>query len=112
MGSARAKADGGDHRSAARPEFDHHSPEYGRDPEATLRELRRECPVAHSTKHGGYWILTRYDDIQRAAEDPDTFSSDHDIYGERRGYRGITIPETGTFRRNPVEVDPPEFLQY
>ena len=68
--------------------------------------------MTYSPAHGGYWVLTRYADIQRAAEDTETFSSDHDLLEERRGYKGITIPETGSFRRNPVEVDPPEFLQY
>ena len=93
-------------------EFDHHSPQYAHDHRRLLRALRDTCPVAWSDAHGGYWVVTRHADVERVARDTETFSSDHDLYAERRGYRGITIPETGSFRRNPVEVDPPEVLQY
>src|SRR5262245_25205687 len=93
-------------------DFDHHSGEYARDSWRVLRELRQTCPVAWTDAHGGYWVVTRHADVERVARDPDTFSSDHDLYGERCGYKGITIPETGSYRRNPVEIDPPEVLKY
>jgi cytochrome P450 len=97
---------------AMTPGFDHHSVEYARDSRRLLRELRETCPVTWSEANGGYWVVTTHADVERIARDTETFSSDHDLYGERRGYKGITIPETGSFRRNPVEIDPPEVLKY
>ena len=40
---------------------------------AAFARLRRECPVAHTHGLGGFWALTRYDDVKRAASDPATF---------------------------------------
>src|SRR5262249_46746478 len=54
-------------------DFDHMSPEFGRDPAAAFRELRETCPVAWSPHHGGFWVLTRYEDIAAAARDDATF---------------------------------------
>src|ERR1700733_14697697 len=36
--------------------------------------MREHCPVKHSSAHGGFWVLARYDDILRAAKDHETFS--------------------------------------
>ena len=93
-------------------DFDHHGQRYAHDPCGVLSELRQRCPVARSDHHGGYWVLTRYADIERVARDYETFSSDHDLTGDGTGFGGITIPPTGSYRRNPVEIDPPQMLKY
>lgn len=41
---------------------------------AAWSELRRSCPVAHSSHHGGYWILTDYESVALASRDSATFS--------------------------------------
>jgi cytochrome P450 len=56
-------------------DFDHHSPQFAADPWPILADLRSRCPVAHSGTYGGFWVLTKYEDIRRVASDDDTFSS-------------------------------------
>ena len=75
------------------------------DPITAHLRLRQECPVARSDRWGGFWTLTRYEDVIAAALDTDTF-----ISGEK-----TTIPDsTGPDRppRPPLEVDRPEHTQY
>ena len=92
--------------SAGRPTvaFDHLSAEHARRHLEIYRELRERNPVAWAEAYGGFWIVTRYEDVARVARDDETFSSDHD-----RG--GINIPPAPA-RNTPIEVDPPEFLHY
>ena len=37
---------------------------YVRDPGPIWKELRGRCPIAHTTRWGGSWLTTRYDDVQ------------------------------------------------
>jgi cytochrome P450 len=46
-----------------------------RDPYPHYKELRDTCPVAHSERHGGYWIVSKHQDISRVLLEVDTFSS-------------------------------------
>ncbi|MCB2052277.1 MAG: cytochrome P450, partial [Novosphingobium sp.] len=39
------------------------------DPVSLLKELRDQTPVGHSKKHGGYYVVTRYEDCVVAARD-------------------------------------------
>jgi cytochrome P450 len=55
--------------------FDHLDPEFGRQFHATLEQMRQGCPVAHSDRHGGFWILTRYEDVLAVLQDWRTFSN-------------------------------------
>ena len=85
-------------------DFDHHSADFASDPWTPLAELRSTCPVAYSENHGGFWVLTSYDEIKTVATDDIRFSS----------ASGITIPDkknTGQ-RSIPIEMDPPEFLAF
>jgi len=36
---------------------------------------RERCPVARTEEGGGFWLITRYDDVKRVLEDWETFSS-------------------------------------
>ena len=58
--------------TGARPtvSFDHHSAAFAEDPWPTLQDLRRRCPVSYSTEYGGFWVLTRYEDIRAVVEQP------------------------------------------
>ena len=80
--------------------FDHLSPVFARELHPTLARARSLCPVAHSDQHGGFWVLTRYEDVLRVAQDWETFSSE----------LGITVPyqpPASSVKILPVAVDPP-----
>src|ERR1700761_2300283 len=36
---------------------------------------REQCPVARTEEGGGFWLVTRYEDVKRVLEDWETFSS-------------------------------------
>lgn len=78
--------------------FDHLAPEVTENLFATLSHMRSRCPVVHSDQHGGFWVVTRYEDVFTVAEDWETFSSAH----------GLTVPVAPVAVRNlPTESDPP-----
>ena len=80
--------------------FDHLSPVFARELHPTLARARSLCPVAHSDQHGGFWVLTKYEDVLRVAQDWETFSSE----------LGITVPyqpPANSRKILPVAVDPP-----
>jgi cytochrome P450 len=82
--------------------FDHTSPEFAGDPWSTYEHLRRECPVAWTDAHGGFWVLARYDDVYEVARDDETFSSD----------REVVIPPTRVGKLVPLNSDPPALQVY
>lgn len=79
--------------------FDHLSPALAREFHPTLARARSLCPVARSDAYeDGFWVLTRYEDVLRVAQDWRTFSSE----------LGITVPAPATATKIlPVTVDPP-----
>jgi cytochrome P450 len=86
--------------------FDHHDPQFVRDPESVFGPIRDEHPLLHSELYGGFWLLTRYDDVTAAALDHESFSS---------AVAGTTlIPPTQprTDPLLPIELDPPEHTRY
>ncbi len=84
--------------------FDHHAADFAADPWPVLADLRSRCPVAHSDAYGGFWVLTRYDDIKRVAQDDATFSSAETI---------LIPPKKNAGQKSiPIEMDAPEFMEY
>ena len=82
--------------------FDYHSvPEFLADPFAAFDRTRGDR-IFYSTAHGGYWVLTRADDIREAFQHPETFSN-----------REFTIP-SGVYPRTlrPLALDPPDHGKY
>lgn len=80
-------------------DFDLDSPEFTADYEQVLGDLVAKCPVAHSKVAGGYWVVSRYDDVRACAQDWETFSS------EAGGFEpGRADAEAKLY---PVELDPP-----
>src|SRR6516165_3435790 len=65
-----------------RQNFDHLAPEVALDLPGALARMRSLCPVAHSEQYGGFWVVTRYEDVLRVAQDWETFSS----------ASGLTVP--------------------
>ncbi len=45
------------------------------DPFSIHRQLRAKCPVAHSTQWGGFWTLTKYEDIRAVGVDKDHYTA-------------------------------------
>jgi len=56
-------------------DFDVMDPAYIEDPFTIWDKLRVTCPVAHTERRGGAWLLTTYDDVTKAAHDINRFSS-------------------------------------
>jgi cytochrome P450 len=79
-------------------DFDHLAPEFGLRLHDALARLRAEDPVGRSECYGGFWVLTRYEDVLRVAQDWETFSSAN----------GVTVPHMATpLPSIPEEIDPP-----
>lgn len=87
-----------------RPEvdFDHHAPAFVHDNYDLYRDLRARCPVAHTAAHGGFWVVTGYDEVFQVARDDITFSSAD----------GGVIPPTDVGRLLPIMADPPKLAGY
>jgi cytochrome P450 len=86
--------------------FDHHDPKFVEDPESSIGPIREEHPLVHSDLYGGFWLLTRYDDVTRAALDHESFTS---------AVVGTTIIPPSQPRTEPllpIELDPPEHTRY
>ena len=81
-------------------DFDVYGDEYVQGAADVWKEMRAECPVAHSTKNGGHWLPTTWDDIAAVAYDPETFSS-RDI-GVAPAPEGV-----GLLVAPPITSDPP-----
>jgi cytochrome P450 len=80
-------------------DFDLDSAEFTADYEHVLGDLVTKCPVARSNVAGGYWVISRYDDVRACAQDWETFSS------EAGGFEpGRADAEAKLY---PVELDPP-----
>jgi cytochrome P450 len=90
-------------------EFDHMSSDFANDVHGSFRRLREGCPVAYSEKHGGHWLLTRYDDVAAVLKDDVSFSS-----ARPPGSDGVAvhIPSMPAPLNVPIELDPPESLVY
>ena len=78
--------------------FDHLSPALAASLHETLAELREREPVAWSDEHGGFWVVTRYEDVLRVAQDWRTFSSAEGV--------GVPAPTTPV-NAIPEVMDPP-----
>ncbi|SHN17444.1 cytochrome P450 [Cryptosporangium aurantiacum] len=89
--------------------FDHHSPEYAHGWREINADLRGRCPVARTDAHGGFWVISKYDDVAAVARDDATFSSYQELPDGSR--TGATIP-VAPLRQVPIEMDPPEFFAY
>ena len=86
--------------------FDHHDPRFVRDPASVFGRIREEHPLLHSDLYGGFWLITRYDDVVAAALDHESFTS---------AVVGTTVIPPSQPRDHPllpIELDPPEHTRY
>ena len=72
-------------------------------PHREYAELRHKCPVAWTNSLGGFWALSRYDDVKRAASDSSTFIT---------SVQNVVPKVAFTGRRPPLHLDPPEHTPY
>lgn len=85
-------------------QFHYGSPEYQEDANPVFDRIRSTCPVAKSEKFGGFWMLSKYEDVYQAYQDTGLFSS----------YPN-PIPPNGIGSDRPVipvEIDPPDHGKY
>jgi cytochrome P450 len=84
-------------------DFSHTEPEWAADPYAIQDDLRQRCPIAHTSRFGGGWLATRYEDVAAIARDTEHFSSRSIIMGNFRPPRELA-PIGGS---PPITSDPP-----
>ena len=86
--------------------LDIHAPDFVADPHPTYARLRSACPVMHSQGYGGFWLLTRYQDVRKAALDWQTYTS------SVVGVTAIPIITQRSEPMLPIELDPPLHSRY
>lgn len=84
-------------------DFDPLQPETFDSAHAYYAQLRQKCPVAHTDAYGGFWALTRHDDVVRALQESDVFVTSVQNVVPRVAFTG---------RRPPLHLDPPEHTPY
>lgn len=86
-------------------DFDVMDPAYIEDPFSIWDELRTTCPVAHTERRGGAWLLTTYADVTEAAHDIGLFSSlDIGVIGTEEETPPDDLLPYGL---PPISADPP-----
>lgn len=63
-------------------------------------EARTRCPVLHTDTDGGYYVVTRYEDVRTVCQHPELFSS------REPALRGAPV------RVIPIDTDPPDHRLY
>ena len=100
-------------RKKNRYDFDRHTPGYRERFEEITTEMLGKCPVAWSETYGGHWVAAGHPEVFELARSAEYVSNDHDVRGERKGYKGITIPTPESeFQGGFLEMDPPEQRHY
>jgi cytochrome P450 len=100
-------------RNAVSYHFDRHTPHYRSKFTEITDEMLARCPMAWTDTYGGHWVAAGSAQVFALARCP-AVSNDHDINGERRGYKGITIPPASRakIRGGMLEMDDPEHRVY
>ncbi len=81
-------------------DFDHLSPEWARNSPEITADLRQRCPVAHTERFYGAYLVTRYDDVVAVAHDTATFSNRITAVNENH-------PDKIRLQAPPITLDPP-----
>jgi cytochrome P450 len=81
--------------------YDLYSAEFRADPNVQYAAMRAGCPVAHTDKWGGSYMVAGYDDVRDIARDTDHFTSRAvEVAGPLEAAGGLQLP--------PLTSDPPE----
>lgn len=81
-------------------DFDHLSDEWAAHSPEILADLRERCPVAHTDRFYGAYLVTRYDDIHEVARDTSSFSSRITVINDNH-------PDNVKLELPPITLDPP-----
>lgn len=76
------------------------------DPETIYKEygqFRSKCPVAWTNEYGGFWLMTRYEDVKQAAMDSSTFIS---------SVKAVVPSDPRGIRRPPLNFDAPNHTPF
>lgn len=92
-------------------QFDHHTEDFAQNWREIYRELRGSCPVAHTSAHDGFFVVTRYDDVKRVMSAPETFACGRDLQFDGFSTGGVTIP-INAVQMGMMETDPPVSQHY
>ncbi len=82
-------------------DFDHLSDEWANHSPDILADLRQRCPVAHTERFFGAYLVTRYDDIDELSHNTAAFSSRITAVNENH-------PDNIKIELPPITLDPPE----
>jgi cytochrome P450 len=85
------------------PDFNPDVPEDFDSPHAMFKDLRQRCPVAYSDAMGGFWAVSKYEDIVRVLTDWETFTTT---------IQNVVPRVATTQRRPPLHLDPPGNVPY
>ncbi|WP_019875660.1 cytochrome P450 [Sporichthya polymorpha] len=84
-------------------DYDHTAPEFLSRMSEIGARLRATCPLARGSRFGGFWVVTRYEDVARVLRDQHTFSSRD----------GVVLPGLdGAARALPQESEAPAHTRY
>src|SRR4051812_43511653 len=87
-------------------DVDIHDPAFVHEPFAAFEKLRHDCPLARSNRHGGFWLMTRYEDVRAAAINWRDYTS------SVAGVTAIPVITPRTEPMLPIEIDPPRHSRY
>src|ERR1700734_4163161 len=98
--------------AAPRPpaEFDPGNQAFIRDPYPMLARMREECPLFFSPELG-FWGLLRYEDIERALADFETFTNGAVRTPPIPPHFADRVP-ADFFAKALIAMDPPEHTRY
>lgn len=65
--------------------------------------LRQECPLIWTNQYGGYWLMTKYEDVKRAAMDSATYIS---------SVKAVVPSDPRGIRRPPLNFDAPRHTPF
>jgi cytochrome P450 len=101
-----------DKHSASLIHFDRHAPTYRDEFSQITQDLQAKCPIAWSDTYDGHWVASGHQEVFDIARSANLVSNDHDVRGERKGYKGITIPTVSAAQVGFLEMDPPHQRDY
>ena len=92
-------------------DFDHHSHEYWLDIDRYVDRARHTARVGWSPHHGGFWVVTRAEEVKWVAQHPEIFASGR--YNVDEGFSNLNVPPSFVGRAPLLEeLDPPEHGKY
>lgn len=96
-------------------DYDLFDEDYVRDPVPVWKDLRERCPIAHTTRWGGSWMPTKYEDIQAMVKMVPALSSrSPTVIPPDPALREELIAEIKAYgtENPPITADPPENFPY